>query len=97
MAPRRTTATATAAPPVADTGADKPEYRVEALAKGLRILSLFDEQRPTWRVTDSRQWALKTSMPIFSMSGFPLSCSSFSTASSTGSPWQSHPARRGTE
>jgi IclR family pca regulon transcriptional regulator len=32
--------------------ADKPEYRVEALAKGLRILSLFDEQRPTWRVTD---------------------------------------------
>jgi IclR family pca regulon transcriptional regulator len=25
---------------------------VEALAKGLRILSLFDEQRPTWRVTD---------------------------------------------
>jgi IclR family pca regulon transcriptional regulator len=32
--------------------ADKPEYRVEALAKGLRILGLFDEQRPTWRVTD---------------------------------------------
>jgi IclR family pca regulon transcriptional regulator len=31
---------------------DKPEYRVEALAKGLRILSLFDEQRPSWRVTD---------------------------------------------
>jgi IclR family pca regulon transcriptional regulator len=31
---------------------EKPEYRVEALAKGLRILSLFDEQRPTWRVTD---------------------------------------------
>jgi IclR family transcriptional regulator, pca regulon regulatory protein len=30
----------------------RPEYRVEALAKGLRILSLFDEQRPTWRVTD---------------------------------------------
>ena len=30
----------------------KPEYRVEALAKGLRILSLFDEQRPSWRVTD---------------------------------------------
>jgi IclR family pca regulon transcriptional regulator len=34
------------------TAAEKPEYRVEALAKGLRILSLFDEQRPTWRVTD---------------------------------------------
>src|SRR3954465_12829353 len=32
--------------------ADKPEYRVEGLAKGLRLLSLFDEQRPTWRVTD---------------------------------------------
>jgi IclR family pca regulon transcriptional regulator len=28
------------------------EYRVEALAKGLRILSLFTEQRPTWRVSD---------------------------------------------
>ena len=37
---------------VAGDGADKPEYRVEALAKGLRILSLFDEQRPSWRVTD---------------------------------------------
>jgi IclR family pca regulon transcriptional regulator len=34
------------------TAPEKPEYRVEALAKGLRILSLFDEQRPTWRVTD---------------------------------------------
>ncbi len=31
---------------------EKPEYRVEALAKGLRLLSLFDEQRPSWRVTD---------------------------------------------
>jgi IclR family transcriptional regulator, pca regulon regulatory protein len=30
----------------------KPEYRVEALAKGLRLLNLFTEQRPTWRVTD---------------------------------------------
>ena len=25
---------------------------MEALAKGLRILSLFNEQRPTWRVSD---------------------------------------------
>ena len=36
-------------------GAESPErpgYRVEALAKGLRILSLFDEQRPAWRVSD---------------------------------------------
>lgn len=32
--------------------ADRPEYRVEALAKGLRLLGLFTEQRPTWRVTD---------------------------------------------
>ncbi len=31
---------------------ERPEYRVEALAKGLRILSLFDKQRPTWRVSD---------------------------------------------
>jgi IclR family transcriptional regulator, pca regulon regulatory protein len=31
---------------------DRPGYRVEALAKGLRILSLFDEQRPSWRVSD---------------------------------------------
>jgi IclR family transcriptional regulator, pca regulon regulatory protein len=30
----------------------RPEYRVQALAKGLRILSLFTEQRPAWRVTD---------------------------------------------
>ena len=32
--------------------AERPEYRVEALAKGLRILSLFSEQRPSWRVSD---------------------------------------------
>jgi len=30
----------------------RPDYRVEALAKGLRILSLFDEKRPSWRVSD---------------------------------------------
>jgi IclR family pca regulon transcriptional regulator len=36
---------------VADV-AQRPEYRVEALAKGLRILSLFDEKRPSWRVSD---------------------------------------------
>src|SRR4051794_36598018 len=35
-----------------DGPAERPEYRVEALAKGLRLLSLFDEQRPTWRVSD---------------------------------------------
>lgn len=32
--------------------AAKPDYRVEALAKGLRILSLFTEQRPSWRISD---------------------------------------------
>ena len=32
--------------------AQRPEYRVEALAKGLRILALFDEKRPSWRVSD---------------------------------------------
>ena len=35
-----------------DEGPERREYRVEALAKGLRILSLFDEQRPSWRVSD---------------------------------------------
>jgi IclR family transcriptional regulator, pca regulon regulatory protein len=45
-----TTATATTA--TAAESPERPEYRVEALAKGLRILSLFDEQRPTWRVSD---------------------------------------------
>jgi IclR family pca regulon transcriptional regulator len=54
-ASRRTPATAATrvardAGPAA--GGEKPEYRVEALAKGLRLLSLFDEQRPTWRVSD---------------------------------------------
>jgi IclR family pca regulon transcriptional regulator len=32
--------------------ATPPDYRVEALAKGLRVLSVFSEQRPTWRITD---------------------------------------------
>jgi IclR family pca regulon transcriptional regulator len=41
--------------------AEKPEYRVEALAKGLRLLSLFDEQRPTWRVSDL---ATATGLPM---------------------------------
>src|SRR5207344_2882871 len=45
-------ATPSAGAPEVAVATDRPEYRVEALAKGLRILSLFDEQRPTWRVTD---------------------------------------------
>ena len=44
-----------------ETEAARPEYRVEALAKGLRILSLFTEQKPTWRVSD-----------IASAAGMPL-------------------------
>jgi IclR family transcriptional regulator, pca regulon regulatory protein len=55
--PRRSASSAsTAVQPVQPAaGPDVPErpgYRVEALAKGLRILSLFDEQRPAWRVSD---------------------------------------------
>ena len=53
--PRRTASSSSAAlrsAPAAADSPERPEYRVEALAKGLRILSLFDEQRPTWRVSD---------------------------------------------
>jgi IclR family transcriptional regulator, pca regulon regulatory protein len=64
--PRRTASSAPAAlrpaVPAAEAGSpdgpespespERPGYRVEALAKGLRILSLFDEQRPSWRVSD---------------------------------------------
>ena len=59
--PRRTAASSPAGPQPAGSLADagprkprsqRPDYRVEALAKGLRILSLFDEKRPTWRVSD---------------------------------------------
>lgn len=44
-----------------DEAAARPEYRVEALAKGLRVLSLFTEQRPTWRVSDV---AVATGLPL---------------------------------
>jgi IclR family transcriptional regulator, pca regulon regulatory protein len=55
MAAKRSAVSETALPaddetPSARSG--RPEYRVEALAKGLRILSLFTEQRPTWRISD---------------------------------------------
>lgn len=36
--------------PAAEPGAR--DYRIEALAKGLRVLALFSEQRPTLRLTD---------------------------------------------
>ncbi|MEV0968291.1 IclR family transcriptional regulator [Microtetraspora glauca] len=39
----------------------RPEYRIEALAKGLRLLSLFTEQQPVWRVSDM---AAATGMPL---------------------------------
>jgi IclR family transcriptional regulator, pca regulon regulatory protein len=58
MPPKRKDAAGTAQ----STSPDKPEYRVEALAKGLRILTLFDEQRPLWRVTDLAT-AAKLPMP----------------------------------
>jgi IclR family transcriptional regulator, pca regulon regulatory protein len=52
--PRRTASSPSSELPEAITAvaAQRPEYRVEALAKGLRILSLFDEKRPSWRVSD---------------------------------------------
>jgi IclR family pca regulon transcriptional regulator len=57
--PRRTATSSPAGPRAAgprvagtSEAAVRPDYRVEALAKGLRILSLFDEKRPTWRVSD---------------------------------------------
>ena len=45
----------------ADDTATQPDYRVEALAKGLRVLSVFSEQRPTWRITDI---AAEVSLPL---------------------------------
>ncbi len=52
--PRRTASSPSGELPEAiqAEAAQRPEYRVEALAKGLRILSLFDEKRPSWRVSD---------------------------------------------
>jgi IclR family transcriptional regulator, pca regulon regulatory protein len=52
MVTRRPAGTAPARGRIAAQAAPRPDYRVEALAKGLRILTLFTEQRPTWRVTD---------------------------------------------
>jgi IclR family pca regulon transcriptional regulator len=51
-APAGRGASGTSRAPAAAESAERPEYRVEALAKGLRILSLFNEQRPSWRVSD---------------------------------------------
>lgn len=40
--------------PTKPAGSDPPgrDYRIEALVKGLRVLSLFSEQRPALRLTD---------------------------------------------
>jgi IclR family pca regulon transcriptional regulator len=70
--PRRTASSSAAAlraaepadeaePPDRPESLDRPGYRVEALAKGLRILSLFDEQRPSWRISDL---AAATGLPM---------------------------------
>ncbi len=58
--------------------------------------SVIREKSATWRSTDSRQRALNAAIPKASMSLLLVKPSSFSTASSTGRPWQSQPARRGT-
>src|SRR5271165_2801108 len=50
--PRRTASSSSAELRPTAESPERPEYRVEALAKGLRILSLFDEKRPSWRVSD---------------------------------------------
>ena len=57
--------------------------------------SLIDSKASTWRWTFSRHLALNSAMPYASMSGLPVKPSSFSTASSTGRPWQSQPALAG--
>jgi IclR family pca regulon transcriptional regulator len=64
--PRRTASSSAAAPgasgePDGPQPAERPGYRVEALAKGLRLLSLFNEQRPSWRISDL---AATTGLPM---------------------------------
>jgi IclR family pca regulon transcriptional regulator len=64
--PRRTASSSAAASgasaePDGPQPAERPGYRVEALAKGLRLLSLFNEQRPSWRISDL---AATTGLPM---------------------------------
>jgi IclR family pca regulon transcriptional regulator len=61
MARRQSAEASASGVSAAPAAGEKPEYRVEALAKGLRLLSLFDEQRPTWRVSDL---ATATGLPM---------------------------------
>jgi len=59
---RTSTETSTgAAATTGNAAGTQPDYRVEALAKGLRVLSVFSEQRPTWRITDI---AAEVSLPL---------------------------------
>lgn len=60
----------------------------------MRVVS--SAKASVWRRTDSRHLSLNAAMPYASMSFLPLKPSSFSTASSTGRPWQSQPALRAT-
>ena len=55
------TASTDAATTTGHAAGTQPDYRVEALAKGLRVLSVFSEQRPTWRITDI---AAEVSLPL---------------------------------
>lgn len=45
------------APGEATANVKRGQYTVEALAKGLRVLSLFTERRPVWRLRDIAQTA----------------------------------------
>ena len=58
--------------------------------------SVIAANAETLRSADSLHAALNSAMPYCSMSPLLVKPSSFSTASSTGRPWQSQPARRGT-
>ena len=59
--------------------------------------SVIAFQSSTWLRTISRQRALNSAIPNFSMSAFEVKPSSASSASSTGSPWQSQPPLRSTK
>ena len=52
--PRRSASSSSAAGtvPAAAEPPEHPEYRIESLARGLRVLELFDERHPSWRVSD---------------------------------------------
>jgi IclR family transcriptional regulator, pca regulon regulatory protein len=58
---RRPRAPAKARGPAADQQPPQPDYRVEALAKGLRVLSVFSERQPARRITDI---AAEASLPL---------------------------------